>query len=74
MSLKKGKRMLFSLIYISGYDKILPVPDNRKAFSSSIRGGNNMTETTGIGLIVSILALLVAVTSLCYTIISNQKK
>ena len=32
-----------------------------------------MTETTGIGLIASILALLVAVTSLCYTIISNQR-
>lgn len=32
-----------------------------------------MTETTGIGLIVSILALLVAVISLCHTIISNQR-
>lgn len=74
MSLKKGKRMLFSLIYISGYDKILPVPDNRQAFSSSIRGGDNMTETTGIGLIVLIRALLVVVTSLCYAIINNQKK
>ena len=66
--------MLFSLIYISGYDKILPVPDNRKAFSSSIRGGDNMTDLALISLVVAILSLLVEVISLCYTIIGNRKQ